>query len=141
MIIISNHTGYTISIYNSCISVQLSADETIEVNKNDLHGDFKLHFCRIGLSNMQRKVEHGLETGGLRKRLYYKYEIKHLFPVAMVLNVQNLSQVILKIEEVSLRTLLLFKTIHIKKIICDLTPLEIEKPEICQTKVSGHITS
>ena len=127
MITISNHTGNTVNIYNNHFSVQLCADKTIDVSEESLMGDFELHFYYNGPKNMRRKVEEGLEKGGIRKKVYYKYEIVYEFPVATVLNVENLSQLILEAEEVSLRKLLLFKTVHIKKIICKSTPYELAK--------------
>ena len=129
MITISNHTGNTVNIHNNNFSAQLCADKTIEVSKESLMGDFELHFYYNGPKNMRRKVEKGLENGGIRKKVYYKYEIIYQFPVATVLNVENLSQVILDADEVSLRKLLLFKTVHIEKIICNSTPCELAKPK------------
>lgn len=118
MIKITNYTKNTVIFYNNNSFFELRSNETIKINKETLNGDFEFHFSYFGFKEMQKKLDCSIEQGGLRKRIYLKYENQLHIPIETIIDIGKLSELTLESEEVNLRKLLLFKTVHLKRIIC-----------------------
>lgn len=129
MTIISNHTEDIVVIYNNVFSTNLCANATVDISEDVLNKNSELHFRFLGAKETYKKIDCGLEKGGIRKRSYFKYEVQSHIPIEAVLNVKNIAKVVLEAETISLRKLLLFKTIYIKKILCKCMPSELGKTQ------------
>ena len=118
MVKITNHTKRVVTVYNGAFSVNLDINETAQISEDVLNQNSEFFVRYLSLKEAKKETEFDLKKDGIRFRTYLHFEIKTLFPVITVLNLENVSEVELKEDDVVLRVLLLIKTVHLKRIIC-----------------------
>ena len=124
MVKITNHTKRVVTVYNDIFSVNLDIDETAQISEDVLNRNPEFYVRYLSLKEAKKETEFDLKKDGIRFRTYLHFEIKTLFPVITVLNLENVSEVELKEDDVVLRSLLLIKTVCLKRILCKCDQVE-----------------
>lgn len=116
MIIVDNQTKRVVTIYNTNYSVDIPIGETVEIDTEQLGNDGNL-FCRYFSANGEEiSVDYGIKRGGIRRRMHGYYENESAFSLVTLFQVKDGQSFCLKEESVSLRQILLFKVVRLKKI-------------------------
>lgn len=129
MVTIKNVTDKAINIYNDVFFINIAPNKTAEIDDDILSENSEFYFVYPGPKESLQKVDSGFDvTEGARKRLAFKYEIQNIFSVATVLDLKGLTDVQVKMEDVKLRQLLIFKTVQFKRLIVECASSKTIKP-------------
>lgn len=122
MIKIENQTEENIMVYSKSFCRCLKPGEKFEVDRSSLDESSTLFFRYSAYKNEWVETDCGFERGGLHRRLYFQYEKQTYFPMITALCIHDIeaahSELTLISEDISLRKLLLFKTVCLKRISC-----------------------
>ena len=124
MAIIHNHTKNRVNICCGEFSVDLKADESIEITEENLNGKTELYISLVGFTHVREKLVEEVKKEKIRNRYYLNVEIQRRFPLITVLDIKNLSEVTLEAEEIPLRTIMIFKTAYLQRIRCRINHIE-----------------
>lgn len=122
MLTIQNNTDAVVVVYNTHYSYKLAPNDTLQIDGDEP----TLHFRYLSFDQTRTETKTGLERGGLHRRAYFTHEKQSQIPVITTIQTPGITEITLETDDVSLRKLLLFRTVCLKRIACKMEQEDIK---------------